>query len=317
MDPQIIQNLSFDDYLRDPAPEPSVTSDILKKLVNGAPRTVWQHTIRVNPQAVSAQKTIFDLGSAAHALFVGKGNALAVINEDSYRTNAAKAMRDKAYAAGHTPLLAKDFEAVEEMAEAAELQFSQNSDIRKVFPPADREATILWQEFGVLNRCRPDFYVPNSPTRVAPVIIHYKTGASISAATLGRYAASLGWEITAAHYRAGVVALTGEVPRQFFAVQENKPPYLAMVLELDDIFVASGAMVRELAMGIWATCLHSGDWPGHPVQTVKLTCPAWHEQLLVNWKDDALESAGAKRYHLAPTPTHNPIGEREDEDYPV
>ena len=122
--------------------------------------------------------------------------------------------------------------------------------------------------------------------------------------SLPRYAATMGWDVTAAHYAAGVEALTGQIPLQFFAVQENKPPHLALVIELDEIFVACGALVRELAIGMWARCLREDDWPGYPRRTVKLECPPWHEAMITNWKDAAIEEedAGVKRYSLTPAP---------------
>ena len=241
--PALIDDMSFDDYLADPAPTPSVTSGILRELLGSAPRTVWQRTPRLNPDAVVAERKMFDLGSAAHALFVGKGADLAIVNADSWRTNAAKAMRDDAYAAGRTPILEKDYDAVESMAEAAHAQFSQNPSVRKVLrrQPAGGHDHLAgaWRAASL-----PAGHVtvdPDVGDNYAPTIVHYKTTATLAPATLPRYAASMGWDVTAAHYAAGVQALTGETPRQFFAVQENKPPYLGMVVELDDIFLACGA----------------------------------------------------------------------------
>ena len=78
-EPRLIDDMSFADYLSDPAPEPSVTSGILRELLNGTPRHVWERTPRLNSAAIPETKAAFDLGSAAHALFVGHGAALAVI----------------------------------------------------------------------------------------------------------------------------------------------------------------------------------------------------------------------------------------------
>ena len=314
--PALIDDMSFDDYLADPAPTPSVTSGILRELLGSAPRTVWQRTPRLNPDAVVAERKMFDLGSAAHALFVGKGADLAIVDADSWRTNAAKAMRDDAYAAGRTPILAKDYDAVESMAEAAHAQFSQNPSVRKLLPHSQREVTIVWQELGVLHRCRPDMFL-STVAGGAPTIVHYKTTATLAPATLPRYAASMGWDVTAAHYAAGVQALTGVTPQQFFAVQENKPPYLGMVVELDEIFLACGALVRELAIGRWAKCLRDDAWPGYPTKTVKLECPPWHEASITVWKDAAIDevNTGVKRYSLTPAATQEK--RMSDEDHQV
>ena len=300
-DPRLIEDMSFADYLGDPAPEPSVTGGILRELLTGTPRHVFERTPRLNKHAVQENKATFDLGAAAHAMFVGHGAKLDLIQADSWRTNAAKDLRIESYRQGHTPILENDYARVKAMADAAEAQFSQHAEIGHLLPATQREATIIWNEVGVANRCRPDLlYVPpTDPVLDVPCIIHYKTTAiRLSPAALPRYAAGAGWDLTAAHYAAGVIALTGHEPRQFFAVQENTPPYLGQVVELDPIFVACGTMCRELALGIWAKCLREHEWPGYQVGTLRLECPPWHESMMTAWKDAALDAGETKRYAI-------------------
>ena len=297
--PQLIPDLSFDEYLRDPAPEPSVTAGILRELLTGTPQHVWQSTPRLNPQAEPETKAAFDLGSAAHALFVGHGAPLDIIRAENWRTNAAKDARHASYKAGNTPILEGDYERVKAMADAATRQFSQNAEIGHLLPAMQREATIIWNEICVSNRCRPDFLDLAEDSKLKPVIVHYKTTATrLSPASLPRYAAGAGWDLTAAHYAAGVNALTGKEPRQFFAIQENNPPYLGLVLELDRIFVECGKMCREFALGMWATGLREKEWPGYPVRTLRLECPPWHEVAMTAWKDAAMDETETRRYSL-------------------
>ena len=295
-EPRLIEDMSFADYLGDPAPEPSVTAGILRELLTGTPRHVWERTPRLNKRTPRPEnKAAFDLGSAAHALFVGHGAALDVIPADNWRTNAAKDLRVAAYNAGHTPILEKDYMRAEAMDLAATAQFGQHAEIGPLLPAMQREATILWADVGVTNRCRPDFVDLDHDF---PVIVHYKTTATrLNPAALPRFAAGQGWDMTAAHYAAGVKALTGTAPRQFFAIQENTPPYLGVVVELDRIFVACGDMCRELALGIWAKCLRENAWPGYPSGTLRLECPPWHESMMTDWKDAALDET--KRYDMA------------------
>ena len=120
-EPRLIEDMSFADYLSDPAPEPSITAGILRELLNGTPRHVWERTPRLNAHATHESKASFDLGSAAHALFVGHGAALDVVQADNWRTNAAKEAKAASYAAGHTPILEKDYARVKEMADAADV----------------------------------------------------------------------------------------------------------------------------------------------------------------------------------------------------
>lgn len=285
--------MDFPTYLGDPMPEPSMTSSIVRDLLSTAPRKVWQKTKRLNKDAEANNKTTFDLGTAAHALFTGSGEPIAVIDAKAFDTNDAKAQRAAAYAAGKTPILKANMPRVQEMAKAALEQFSANPDIgpflRGEKGPLLREATIMWKEAGVMHRCRPDFYSPEHN-----VIIHYKTtGVSIAPSELSRYAANAGWYLTAAHYGNGAKMLAGSEPKQFFAVQETDAPHLAAVAELDAVFMGNAHMRRDRAMMIWGRCLQNNTWPGFPNRTVKLECPEWLERNLAAEKDAENEAKAA------------------------
>ena len=308
-EPRLIEDMSFADYLADPAPDPSVTAGILRELLNGTPRHVWEKTPRLNSHAAPENKAAFDLGSAAHALFVGHGAANSMSSRrtaGSYEcgegTEKAFRLRDR----GTRRSLRRTMRGVEAMASAATAQFGQHAEIGPLLygNTFQLEATIIWNEIGVTNRCRPDFYLAGGLASgflsLTPTIVHYKTTAvRMSAAALPRSAAGAGWDLTAAHYAAGVKALTGHEPRQYFAVQENTPPYLGVVIELDPMFVACGTMCREFALGIWAKCLRENVWSGYPAGTLRLECPPWHEAMMTDWKDAALDDGETKRYDMA------------------
>ena len=61
---------------------------------------------------------------------------------------------------------------------------------------------------------------------------------------------------------------------------------------------ACGTMNRELALGMWATCLRTNAWPGYPVGMLRIECPPWHESMMTDWKDAAVESGDRERYDL-------------------
>ena len=274
--PSLVEGMSFRTYLADPAPSPSLTSSLVRELLQTAPRRAWQNCSRLNPDYEAEEKGTFDLGTAAHALFVGGGDEIAVVNEKDWRTKAAKEAKAAAYAAGKTPIKIADMHRVEAMAIAATKQFNRSGVVSPLVASSLREASIFWNEAGVLCRCRPDFYSTESAP--PPVIVHYKTtGITINPFSLSKYAASLGWEMIAAHYAAGVKALTGEEPRQFFAVQENTPPYLCLVAEMDQRFLQLGQIRRDRALDIWAWCLRKNEWPTWPARTVVMAAPPWHE----------------------------------------
>lgn len=320
--PTIIEGMDFEVYLKDPAPDPSLSSSTIKALLTTAPRKVWLKNPRLNPDAEPENKTIFDLGEAAHRFFTGTGRPVVEINAPDFRTKAAKDARDAAYADNKTPLLKVNAERARVMADAAIEQVRDNPELSEIFAPGKeaellREPTMLWIEGGVTHRCRPDFYHPRTNT-----IIHYKTtGTAIWPSTLAKYAANSGWDYTAAHYEAGARALTGYKPRQFFVVQETDAPHLLLVAELDNAFLETAKMRRERAMMIWGRCLSENRWPGMISKTIKIELPEWHERNLVADKDaeNDLEREGGDlldimRHWQAPKGWQPPAEQGETQD---
>ena len=293
--PSLHDGMDFPTYLADPADMPSLSSSIVKSLLQTAPKRVWTSTKRLNPMAEDKRKTEFDIGTAAHAELVGMGEKIDVLHFDSFRKADAKAARDAAYKAGHTPLLAHNMDRVTEMAEAGRMQFAQNPDIGFVFAEERfsgirSEASIFWRELNTACRCRPDWLVLQASG--PPLVIHYKTTDSGGnspitpmSPSMSRFAANMGWDLTAAHYGNGVKALTGRDPRQFFAVQEAVPPYLTAVFEVNDAFTANAAMRRDRALYVWSRCVATNNWPGHFNRTIVLAPPPWHENALIAEKD--------------------------------
>lgn len=320
--PALIEGMDFATYLADPMPEPSLTSSLVKDLLNTAPRKVWEATPRLNANAESEEKTIFDLGAAAHRLFTGTGAPILEIDAADFRSKAAQESKARAYEEGKTPILKKNMPRVQAMASAALDQVRDNPDIGHLFKPGAqakllREASIFWIEAGVQCRCRPDFYSPEEN-----IIIHYKTtGTDISPATLAKFAASSEWHMTGAHYHKGGIGLTGRAPRQFFVVQETAEPHLLLTAELDATFLETAIMRRERALMIWARCLRENTWPGMISRTIRLECPEWLERNMIAMKDaeEAAKSEGTDllemmRHWQAPADWQPPAVQGESRD---
>lgn len=286
--PCLIEEMDFPTYLSDPSPVPSLTSSLVRELLSTAPRAVWQRNRRLNPHAEVEHKTTFDIGTAAHAGFVGQGEPIVVIPFDSYRKAEPKKMRDDAYAAGKTPVLEKDMERVNAMVDEAVDFFGNDSATGPILARKGllREASMFWIDRASHNRSRPDFFDDGASTSSYPAIIHYKTTAvTIHPQGLGRFAANQKWDMIAAHYQSGVFALTGKSPRQYFAIQETEPPHLCIVAELSEHFVATAQMRRERALYLWGRCLRENNWPGHIDGGVQVALPPWHENTLIEAKD--------------------------------
>lgn len=280
--------MSFKDYLDDPCDMPSLSSSTARDLLKTAPKRVWWGTKRLNPAYTPKRANQFDLGTAAHTVLIGHGSRLAVGPFDAWRSKEAKAFKAEAYEREHTPVLESDLERVMDMAEAAREQFAESPDIgfmfREPVQGVKHEASIFWREMNVANRCRPDLLALR--TTEPPIIVHYKTTKVVlSSRALPRHAADQGWHLIAAHYDAGLKALTGHDPLQFFAIQEVDPPHLTMVTELSKPFFGTGEMRRSRALKIWGRCTNSGIWPAHVTRTVQIDIPPWFETQEIADKD--------------------------------
>src|SRR4051812_45119883 len=99
--PDGIHDLSADGYHADPAEQPSLSSTIARRLLDSSPLHAWTEHPKLNPNYKPKKpRHAFDVGTACHALLLEGRNAVSVVDAENWKTNAAKALRDEAYAAG-------------------------------------------------------------------------------------------------------------------------------------------------------------------------------------------------------------------------
>ena len=261
-------NIPEGDYHADPVAVPSLSRSTIRTLLNECPMIAKMKHPRLNPEFKEEQSGKFDLGTAAHALLLEGPDKVAVVQADDWRTNAAKAKRDEAYAAGMTPLLQKDFERAQEMAQVAEKCLYRCkelgiSDIRK---DCDTELSLIWKEDnGVWCRVRPDII-----TKDRAVIVDYKTtGLTANPENKGKDIDNAGLELQDAFYRRGTRALFDGVDPVFaFLFQENEPPYMCSIVALIPEAQEMGDEEVEAGINIWKNCLDGNSWPGYPVDRI-------------------------------------------------
>lgn len=290
--PSIIERLKFSSYLNDPCDEPSLTSSGAKALIRKTPREVWEETPRLNPDHVRKDQTKFDMGTAVHAILVGVGDNLSVIDADSYRGKAAQELRQAALDADLTPILAGQYQTARNVAQAASEGLSQNPDVGPILRDSDRELSMFWREAGITHRARPDFYHRKTNT-----IIHLKTTEiQLREHTLGKYLFDQGHAETAAHYHAAQLRATDSKvkPRQFFVVVNIKPPHVVATIGVSPMWIEHGQMMRDQAINTWGRCLKSNNWPGLSSETIWPELPEFAERRMIEIKDayEAAESSG-------------------------
>lgn len=262
--------ISFEEYLADPCPEPSLTRSTIKTLIEHTPRHAFYGHPRLNPNLKKDEAVKFDFGTLAHALFLEGVDRAVVIDAADWRTKAAKEERDAARENGLIPMLADQYAEVKAMVYAANEALADWEGRGLQIADGEPEATYIWHEKnGVWCRCRPDWSMPG-------LWIDFKsTQASADTERYNRIATDTGLDIQDAFYRRGGKAIDGEEPRFVFMTQEIYEPYLCSFFELDMITRDMGEDKVRRSIKAWGKHLKTGEWPGYGANTHTMEFPGW------------------------------------------
>lgn len=256
-----MNDLSFDAYLALDALSASGAKDILK-----CPALYrWK---RDNPQPSTAT---FDFGRAAHALVLGAGDPVEVIDADTWRGKAAQEARDEAVAAGRTPLLVKEWERIEALAAAVK----GNPYAANLFRKGDPEVSLEWTDGDTGAPCkgRLDWLTRIQGTLVC---VDLKTAASANPNDFRSAARRYQYDLQAAWYLDAIRATFGEDADFLFVVTEKEPPYLTSIVRLSEVDITKAADRARQARETYAHCRKTGEWPGYGIHTIDL--PPSYEQ---------------------------------------
>lgn len=160
-EPVLLEGLSAAEYHADRLGDvPSLSRSIAHTLITASPKHAAAEHPRLIGTAVRKSSKAMDLGSLVHCLLLGGEEQIVIVHHGDFRTNAAKAVRDDAYARGLTPILEPDLEeglaAVEilkpEICRAVdEVRVREGGVSTNVWMPTrwedfGRELTCLWEE---------------------------------------------------------------------------------------------------------------------------------------------------------------------------
>lgn len=225
-------------------------------------------------------KKVFDFGTAAHALVLGRGmESVYVAPFDDWikrkgpegGAQYTTTERDIAREDGLSPILPKDWEVVCDMADA----LSSHRKAMELLSVGEPEVSA-WardEETGVLMRCRYDWRRPK-------IGVDYKQTSiegGADPAAFVRAAVKLGYH-TQQDWYCHVAEILGDPLDGFgFIVQEANPPYLVTVVELPQELVDLARQRNRLARQMFRDCTESGVWPGYVPddQIARPDAPAW------------------------------------------
>ena len=210
----------------------------------------WQRTHPVH-------KDVFDIGSAAHALVLGAGAPLEVVDADSWRSKSAQAIRDAARAQGLTPILEADHRRVIAMADA----LSAHTLAMRLLSDGKPEVSAYCEDeaTGVTRRARFDWLGSS-------ILTDYKTAATVDPRDLaGRYGAvkKWGYDQQAAWYL-DIARDLGHPAKAFaFIFQAKEPPYLVTVAQVPEDALWEARQRNATALQRFRDCTEAGVWPGY------------------------------------------------------
>lgn len=126
-------------------------------------------------------------------------------------------------------------------------------------------------EFGVLTRCRPDWW--NKKTKV---MLDLKTTAGkVDADTFAKEVAKFGYHIQESFYRR-VMAMHGiGISRFVFCVVSKQPPHGVAIYELDDLTRREGDVAVEYALREFRRAQESGVYPFAQRELSRIRIPSY------------------------------------------
>lgn len=271
----ILPSITADQYHSDAlTDQPTLSKSILKLMLDASPAHARAAHPKLNPNYQRTDDDKFSVGTVTHDLFLEGYDRVAVIPYDDWRTKAAKELRDEARQNGQIPLLASQHEQVQDMLVALRSLLTQFDLQPALFSNGKPEQTLVWEDRGVLCRCRLDWLHDDHST-----IDDLKTSSRLAkpAAWCKTTLWSIGAHLQQAFYVRGCQAVLGVEPDFRFVVIETEPPFEISVVAADPLSVAVANRQIDYALDLWRTCLETDTWPGYDRRIHYAEMPPWFE----------------------------------------
>lgn len=226
-------------------------------------------------------RKVWDFGTVAHGLVLGKCDEIAVLDpavhglkrdgtpaDSPTATTAWKQSEAEARERGATPIHIDDYRRAETMAQVVR----SHPVAGELFADGEAEVSIRWTDpaTGIALRARPDWITKTG------TIVDYKTSKTANPAALEKDWFSFGYHMQAAWYVDGWHAVTGETLDFVFVAQEKDAPHLVQPIRYDDAALAEARRANREAIELYARCLETGVWPTYTDDnTALISLPTW------------------------------------------
>ena len=229
-----------------------------------------------------------EIGTAAHTVVLGTGRPLHVVEASSWAVKAGKEGRQVALDLGRIPVLEREYEEIQAMADAirnhpiAGILFQrQRYEAGQLIPATGvAELSLFWHDHltGIDKRCRLDWFPQYRSASGVMFVPDYKTCKSADEASIERAIRDYGYHQQAQWNVDGIetLGLNEGAPVVFlFVFQEKKAPYLIHVVDVDQQTLQVAERKNFEAAMTFRRCTESGEWPGYPHQVKRVGLPYW------------------------------------------
>lgn len=265
-----VYDLSEETYHGDPVPAGSLSYSGMKRILECPAKFAHDRQHGRKP------KKEWDFGHVAHHLVLGTGLRIEVVDAPTWQPKAAKEAKAAAYAAGAVPILARDYDRAQQLANAVRAHRIAGA----LFDPESgiAEQSIFWvdRETGVWLRCRPDWMKHLDSGRL--VVVDLKTCSSSEPRQLRRAIRQFGYDQQDSMYRAGVKAVGLDPSPDFlFVFVEVEPPHVITIARVDDYAREVGHRLNRKAIDLYREYSSAGRWPGYVAddEIAEISEPGW------------------------------------------
>lgn len=282
-EPGVYQGIPNRDYHLQLTPTPSMSASMAVKIIDECPKKLW-HGCYLNPAHEREERTIFDLGSAAHLALLEPDDWSArtaiIAGFDDFKKKEARELRDAAYASGKTPLLEKHVAKIMGLRDAC----LADEDVADVFTHGKAEQTVVARDpqTGVWLKCRPDKAADDWSW-----IADLKTTTDANPLFLPRKANNDAWARRAEWYLDVVELAVGIRPAQFFFIAaEIDEPHVATAARFKPRLAEKpralewASLMNRAAIDRFAECVSTNTWPKYASGIVDIDLPPYAEMQL-------------------------------------
>lgn len=256
---------------------PTLSRGEAVKLLDESALHLWCSHPRLGAKTFTQPTKKMDFGQAAHAMVLGSGQEIDVVDADNWTTKAAKEARDAIREAGRIPLLKADKERAD-VVKAAFFMRLKEFGLLELFEAGRSEVTLLSNEGeGIHLRARCDKLTIQEEQGKA-IIFDPKFCESANPSALGRQVVNMGYVVQESWYRQVLQGcrpdLGGRI-RFIYLFMEDQYPFVMTPVELNGEFKAVGVSKMMRGIAQWKKCLAEDRWPGYTSKIVELEAPKW------------------------------------------